>query len=102
MSTAKKTDEQLSKTKPITDKVSSIAHETVDRAAERAGATEEAIRETASNTAENIADKRNSVELEVTTSANRARKVIVENPLAAAGAAFTLGFLVTSLLSKRS
>lgn len=102
MSTARKLDESVSNTKPITDKVSSIAHETVDRAAEQVGNAEEALRETASSTAENIADRKESVELEVGTAANKARKVIVENPLVAASAAFTLGFLVTSLLTKKS
>jgi len=102
MAAAKKIEEELKNTKPFTDSVSSIAHETVDRAAEGVGAAEESIRESASEAADRINDKKESVELEMGSLANQARKVVVENPLMAAGIAFTAGFLVTSLLSKKS
>lgn len=102
MAAAKKVDAEILDSKPVTDKVSSIAQETLDKATEHLGTAEESIRETVTNTAESIVDKKESVSLEVSTAANRARKIVVENPLAAAGVAFVAGFLVTSLLSKKS
>lgn len=102
MSAAKKLDEKLSSNKPFTDSVSNIAQETLDKASESIGAAEESIRESASSAADNISDTKESVELEVGTVADQARKVVVENPLMAAGVAFTAGFLITSLLSKKS
>ena len=103
MAVAKKKDEKVdSKEAPFTEKVSSIAHEAVDRAADRVGPAEESIRATASETAETIAQKRDSATMEMTTMADQARLFVVKNPLTAASAAFAAGLIVTSLLSKRS
>lgn len=102
MAAAKKIDAELSNSKPVTDKVTSIAHETVDKAAEHAGSAEEAIRETVSNTADTVAESKELAALEISSAANKARKVVVDNPLVATGVAFTMGFLVTSLMSKKS
>ncbi len=98
----KKDDVVDSKQAPFTEKVSSIAHEAVDKAADRVGPAEESIRATASETAENIAQKKETAALEVATITNQARTLVVQNPLLAASAAFAAGLVVTSLLSKRS
>lgn len=103
MAAAKKTDEALdSKEAPVTDKVSSIAQEALDRAADKASSAEESIRATAADTAETIAAKKEAAQMEMATAVDHARLFVVQNPLIAAAAAFTAGLVVTSLLSKRS
>lgn len=101
MPTAKKSDKDTSHA-PFTEKVTAAAHESVDKASVHASAAEERIRDTVDNTAETVASKRASVEAEIGTATMQARKFAIENPLMAAGIAFTAGLLVTSLLSKRS
>ncbi len=103
MAVSKKADEAVdSKEAPFTDKVSSIAHEAVDRAADRVGPAEESIRASASDTAEAIKQRKDAAAMEVSTIADQARLFVVKNPLVAASAAFAAGLVVTSLLSKRS
>ena len=101
MPTAKKAEAETRKA-PFTEKAKAAAHETIDKAAERASAAEEHLREAVENSGESLADKKAAIELEFDTAANQARKFIVENPLMAAGIAFTAGWLVTSLFGKRN
>lgn len=100
MPTAKKAEAEPTNA-PFTEKAQAAAHETIDKAAARASAAEERLREAAEHSSENIAGKKAALESEMTTAADQARKFIVENPLAAAGIAFTAGMLITSILSKR-
>jgi ElaB/YqjD/DUF883 family membrane-anchored ribosome-binding protein len=100
MPTAKK-DEAEKNSAPFTEKAQAAAHETIDKAAARASAAEERLRETVGDSSESLADKRAAIELEMGSAADQARKFIVENPLMAAGIAFTAGLLITSLFSKR-
>lgn len=103
MAAAKKNDEASnSKASPITDKVTSFAHEAVDQASEGVGNAEESIRTKATESAETMAEKKESAEMQMATVADQARLLVVKNPLTAASAAFAAGLLVTSLLSKRS
>lgn len=100
MPTAKKAEAQT-KNAPFTEKAQAAAHETIDKAAARASAAEERLREAAENSSDSLAHKKAALELEMDSAANQARKFIVENPLMAAGIAFTAGLLITSLLGKR-
>ena len=100
MPTAKKTEPEANHA-PFTDKAQAAAHETIDKAAARVRAAEEQLREAIENSGESIAGKKAALELEMGTAADQTRKFIVENPLAAAGIAFTAGLLLTSLLGKR-
>ncbi|GJM11677.1 MAG: hypothetical protein DHS20C12_00800 [Pseudohongiella sp.] len=104
MAVAEKIDDVVDSVKeaPLTDKVSSIAHDAVDSAAEKVGSAEESIRSTASETADTIAEKKESASAEIATVADQARLLVVKNPLTAASAAFAAGLLVTSIMSKRS
>lgn len=101
MPTAKKAEKETNHA-PYTEKMTAAAHESVDKASVHASAAEERIRETVDSTSETLAGKKAAVELELGTAADQARKLVVENPLMAAGVAFTAGLLITSLLSKRS
>lgn len=100
MPTAKKAQAEA-KSAPFTEKAQSAAHETIDKAAARASAAEERLRDTVENSSESLAGKKAALEVEMNTAADQARKFIVENPLMAAGIAFTAGLLISSLLSKR-
>lgn len=102
MSTAKKAEADTeTKKAPFTKKAQAAAHETIDRAAARASAAEEHLREAVENSGENLAGKKAAIELEMETATDQARKFIVENPIMAAGIAFTAGMLITSLLGRR-
>ncbi len=102
MPTAKKTKAEAETNKaPFTEKAQAAAHETIDKAAAKASAAEEHLRDAVENSSDNIADKKAALELEMMTAADQARKYIVENPLAAAGIAFTAGLLITSLFGRR-
>ncbi len=101
MPTAKKAEKEVNNA-PFTEKMTAAAHESVDKASVHASAAEETLRETVESTSETLAGKRASVEMEIGTAADKARKLVVENPLMAAGVAFTAGLVLTSLLSKRS
>lgn len=100
MPTAKKAEAETHSA-PFTEKAQSAAHDTIDKAAARASLAEELLREAIEHSGENLANKKAALELEMGTAANQARKMVVENPLMAAGIAFTAGLLITSLLSKR-
>lgn len=101
MATAKKAEQEATQA-PFTEKVTAAAHETVDRASARASAAEERVRETVDNTSENIANKKASLEADFVTATDKTRQFVIENPLMAAGVAFTAGLILSSLLSKRS
>ena len=100
MPTAKKAEAETNHA-PFTEKAKAAAHETIDKAAAKASAAEEQLREKVESSGENIADKKAALELEMVTATEMARKYIVENPVAAAGIAFTAGLLITSLFGKR-
>ena len=75
-------------THPMTDKLQSTLHESVDTS----------MRETSSATADNLAARKRLAKQKWQQS--KVRNYAVENPLAAAGIAFAAGMLVTTLLKK--
>lgn len=85
-------------THPMTDKLQSTLHESVDTLAEKAGNAESSMRETSSATADNLAARKRLAKQKWQQSS--VRNYAVENPVAAAGIAFAAGMLVTSLLKK--
>lgn len=84
---------------PVTDALQANLHDSVDTLAEKAGSAEERIRETAQSSSESLAKKQSEIEDKWNKSA--VKKYAVENPVATAGIAFTVGMLVSSLLKRR-
>lgn len=86
-------------THPVSDKVQSSLHESVDSLAEKAGSTEERLREAAHSGSENFAAKQQEVQEKWEQSS--IKKYATENPIATAGIAFAAGVLLTSLLRRK-
>ncbi len=83
---------------PMTDKLQSSLHESLDTIAEKAASAEESLRNSASASAENMAERRRAAKEKWLGSS--VRNYAVENPVAAAGITFAAGMLVASLLKK--
>jgi len=84
---------------PVTDKLQDTLHDSVDTLAEKVSAAEESLRETAHNSSETLTKKQSEIENKWNKSA--VKKYATENPVAAAGIAFTVGMLVSSLLKRK-
>lgn len=100
MPTAKKAETETNHA-PFTERMTAAAHESVEKASVHASNAEESIREKVEQTSETLADKKATAEIQLQTAATQVRTFVIENPLMAAGVAFTAGLLITSLLSKR-
>lgn len=83
---------------PMTDKLQSTLHESLDTIAEKAATAEQSLRDSASESAENMAARRRLMKQKWLGSS--VRNYAVENPVAAAGITFAAGMLVASLLKK--
>jgi ElaB/YqjD/DUF883 family membrane-anchored ribosome-binding protein len=83
---------------PMTDKLQSSLHESVNSLAEKAAAAEASVRDTSSATADKLAARKRLAKQKWQQFS--VRNYATENPLAAAGIAFAAGVLVTSLLKK--
>lgn len=86
-------------THPVSDKVQSSLHESVDTLAQKAGSTEERLRDAAQSGSESFAAKQQEVQDKWEQSS--VKKYATENPLATAGIAFAAGVLLTSLLRRK-
>ena len=84
---------------PVTDKLQGTLHSSVDTLAGKAGKAEQTIRETAQSSSETLAQKQSEIEDKWNKSS--VKKYAVENPVATAGIAFTVGMLVSSLLKRK-
>ncbi|GGF67090.1 DUF883 domain-containing protein [Alteromonas lipolytica] len=83
---------------PMTDKLQSTLHESLDTIAEKAASAEQSLRESASESAENLAERRKLMKQKWLGSS--VRNYAVENPVAAAGITFAAGMLVATLLKR--
>lgn len=84
----------------ITDRVASVAHESIDRVTPKANSAEAELRDTAARTAESA---RQLEEQAMDTARNGLHKVqayIEENPLMSAGIALTTGMLISMLIPR--
>lgn len=84
---------------PVADKVTKTLHETVDTIGIHAESTEDKLRNTAASSADVLSEKQ--AELKQCWNNSSVGKYTKENPLAAAGIAFTAGVLLTSLLKRK-
>ena len=84
---------------PVTYKLQDTLHDSVDTLADKVGTAEESLRETAHSSSETLAKKQGEIEDKWNKSA--VKKYATENPIAAAGIAFTVGMLVSSLLKRK-
>lgn len=94
------TNSEQTQSRPVAERLADVAHSNIDKAAEAGTAAEEKARiaaQEASVKAQAAADKARSTGEEAATQAKHA---ITENPLMAAGAAFMVGFVVSSLLRR--
>ena len=83
---------------PMTDKLQSTLHDSLDTIAEKAATAEQSLRESATESADNLAARRRLMKQKWLGSS--VRNYAVENPVAAAGITFAAGMLVASLLTK--
>lgn len=99
MATSKPTTNGLDKSgHPMTDKLQSTLHDSLNTIAEKAASAEESLRSSASSTAENMDARRRLAKQKWLKSG--VRKYATENPVAAAGITFAAGMLVATLLKK--
>ena len=83
---------------PLSEKMRSSLHETVDTLAEKAEAAEKTIRDTAGNSQQALSEKQQQVQ--ESWEASSVRKYAVENPVATAGIVFIAGALFGKFLSR--
>lgn len=86
-------------TTPVSDKVTEVLHESVDTIGAHASVTEDKIRNSAATSADAVSEK--SEQIKACWNNSAVGKYTKENPLAAAGIAFTAGVLLTSLLKRK-
>lgn len=85
----------------VTERVADKAHETIDRAAERAGRAEESVRERYSDAGGRVREKARHGQRRAGDTLATLGSYIRENPLAATGLAFAVGALYSSLRRHR-
>lgn len=82
------------------ERLAERAHETIDEVAERAAAVESSAREKASEAGDRARAVGEQTQKSGEEAVTAARQAIVDNPLAAAGAAFAAGFVLSVLLRR--
>ncbi|HET8699630.1 MAG TPA: hypothetical protein VFO94_19245 [Gammaproteobacteria bacterium] len=86
---------------PTTERLASMAHDTVDRVADVANEAEREVRERAARTARQAKEMGEQAMEAADEHISKLRGYVEENPLLSAGIAFVAGMLVVSLMSKR-
>lgn len=84
---------------PVADKLNESLHESVDTITEKVGTAEETLRETAHSSSESLVQKQQEMKAKWEKSA--VKKYAVENPVATAGIAFSLGMLVSAIIKRK-
>jgi len=92
-------DETLKAEHPVADKIKGTLHQSVDTLVQKVGSAEETLRGTAQSSSENLALKQ--IEIQEKWNSSPIKKYAIENPVAAAGIAFSVGMLVSSLLKRK-
>jgi len=83
-----------------TEKLASVAHEAVDQAAEKGAAAEKVVRDAAERANARAQNATGRAEDAGAEAIDRAKTAIEANPLAAAGAAFAVGFVLSALMRR--
>lgn len=84
-----------------TERLASMAHDTIDRVADVATDAEREVRGAASRTAKQAKQAREQAMAAADEKISKLRAYVEENPLLSAGIAFAAGVVLVSLLSKR-
>lgn len=84
---------------PIADKLNNSMHDSVDTITEKVGTAEETLRETAHSSSETLSQKQQ--EMKAKWEKSTVKKYAVENPVATAGIAFSLGMLVSAIIKRK-
>ena len=82
------------------EKVAEAAHARVDQAAEHAAAFEKKAKAKARDAADKFSEKNEEMQIKAKEAGEQARVAIQENPLMAAGVAFAVGFVLSSILRR--
>jgi ElaB/YqjD/DUF883 family membrane-anchored ribosome-binding protein len=85
----------------MTDRLASMAHDTVDRVAEVATEAEREVRVAAKRAAKQADAVREQALAAADENISKLRGYVEENPLLSAGIAFAAGMVVVSLLRRR-
>jgi ElaB/YqjD/DUF883 family membrane-anchored ribosome-binding protein len=85
---------------PATDRLASMAHDTVDRVAETANYAEQEVRSAAGRAAEHAREMQEQARAAAQENVGKARSFIEENPLMSAGIAFAAGVVFSALIRR--
>lgn len=94
-----KTKHNSTQAHPIADKLNESLHESVDTLTDKVGTAEQTLRESAHNGSQSLGKKQQEIKTKWENSA--VKKYAVENPVATAGIAFSLGMLVSALIKRK-
>ena len=86
---------------PTTERLASMAHDTVDRVAEVANEAEREVRGAAARTARQAKEVGEQAMEAADENISKLRAYVEENPLLSAGVAFAAGMVLVSLLGRR-
>ena len=86
---------------PMTDRLASMAHDTVDRVADVANEAEREVRGAAARTARQAKEGGEQALETADENISKLRSYVEENPLLSAGLAFAAGMVLVSLLGRR-
>ena len=86
---------------PTTERLASMAHDTIDRVADVANEAEREVRGRATRTARQAREAGEQAMAAADEHISKFRAYVEENPLLSAGIAFAAGMLMVSLLSSR-
>ena len=82
------------------DRLASMAHDTIDKVAETAAHAEKQARDAASRAAEKAREAESQVRAAADQSIKGVRSYVEQNPFASAGIAFAAGVILSSLLRR--
>jgi ElaB/YqjD/DUF883 family membrane-anchored ribosome-binding protein len=85
---------------PTTDRLASMAHDTIDRVAEAANHAEREVRAAATRTAAHARDMHDQAKESADDHLRKARSFVEENPFASAVFAFVAGVVLSALIRR--
>jgi ElaB/YqjD/DUF883 family membrane-anchored ribosome-binding protein len=85
---------------PTTDRLASMAHDTIDRVAETANYAEREVRDAAARGAEQARHVQDQAKEVADENLHKVRSFLEENPLMGAGIAFVAGIVLSSLIRR--
>jgi ElaB/YqjD/DUF883 family membrane-anchored ribosome-binding protein len=85
---------------PTTDRLASMAHDTIDRVAETANDAEREVRGAATRGAEHAREAQDHAKEVADENLRKVRSFLEDNPLLGAGIAFVAGVVLSSLIRR--